>query len=395
MRPVSPRTPKVAFVTDIVTPYMVAVLGALAERVDLTALFCARTGTRGADWSFAEPFGFRHRVLDGPALRRRTPDAADVYPDPQILTALLADRPDALISGAFSVPSLFGALYGRLTGGRMIIHSDGTSHSERAISGPERLARSVLLRETAACVANSEPAAERFVELGVDPARVFRAPHTTNIAPFHAVALGRSPSAATPDGRVTILHVGRLIPRKGIDRLVHATATAAAEAPVRLLLVGSGPEEERLRGLAEALGIGPDVEFRGFVDQPGLPSVYAEADVFAFPTLDDPFGIVVLEAAASGLPIVASPFAGATLDLVEDGRSGFVVSPDDRDAWARALVTLARDPALRRRFGERGHTTTLDRTPERAAAGYEQAVRAALRPPGGVRRRRSARASVG
>ena len=67
MRPASPRTPKVAFVTDIVTPYMVAVLGALAERVDLTALFCARTGTRGADWSFAEPFRFRHRVLDGPA----------------------------------------------------------------------------------------------------------------------------------------------------------------------------------------------------------------------------------------------------------------------------------------------------------------------------------------
>src|SRR4029079_12401975 len=174
-----------------------------------------RTGTRGADWSFAEPFGFRHRVLDGPALHRRTPDAADVYPDPQILAALLADRPDAVISGAFSVPTLFGAVYGRLTGGRMIIHSDGTSHSERSISGPQRLARRVLLRETAADFGNSEPAAERFVELGVDPARVFRAPHTTNIAPFHAVALGRSPSAATPDGRVTILHVGRLIPRKG------------------------------------------------------------------------------------------------------------------------------------------------------------------------------------
>jgi glycosyltransferase involved in cell wall biosynthesis len=311
-----------------------------------------------------------------------------VYPDPQILAALLADRPDAVISGAFSVPTLFGAVYGRLTGGRMIIHSDGTSHSERSISGPQRLARRVLLRETAACVANSEPAAERFVELGVDPARVFRAPHTTNIAPFHAVARRRSRSAAAPDGRVTILHVGRLIPRKGIDRLVRATATAAADAPVRLLLVGSGPEEERLRGLAEDLGIGAGVEFRGFVDQPGLPAVYAEADIFAFPTLDDPFGIVVLEAAASGLAIVASPFGGATLDLVEDGRSGFVVSPDEPDAWARALVTLASDPALRRRLGERGHATTLDRTPERAAAGYEQAVRAALRPPGGVRRRR-------
>src|SRR4029078_12686329 len=113
-------------------------------------------------------------------------------------------------------------------------------------------------------------------------------------------------------------------------------------------------------GCAEACVCVPGAEFRGFVDQPGLPSVYAEADVFAFPTLDDPFGIVVLEAAASGLPIVASPFAGATLDLVEDGRSGFVVSPDDRDAWARALVTLAPGPPLRRRFRGRGANTAAE-----------------------------------
>jgi hypothetical protein len=56
-----PRATKVAFITDIVTPYMVAVLEALAQRVDLVALFCAHTGSRGADWAFAEPFAFRHR----------------------------------------------------------------------------------------------------------------------------------------------------------------------------------------------------------------------------------------------------------------------------------------------------------------------------------------------
>jgi hypothetical protein len=159
----SVRTTKVAFVTDIVTPYMVAVLGALAERVDLVALFCARTGTRGAEWSFADPFPFRHRVLHGPTLRRRTPDAADLYPNPRILAALLAERPAAVISGAFSFPSLAGAVYGRLTGGRLIIHSDGTSYSERVLGRPHLLARRVLRREAAACVANSEPAAARFV----------------------------------------------------------------------------------------------------------------------------------------------------------------------------------------------------------------------------------------
>jgi len=379
------RATKVAFVTDIVTPYMVAVLGALAERVDLTALFCAQTGTRGAGWSFEEPFPFRHRVLSGPALHRRTPDAADLYPNPRILAALLRSRPDVVISGAFSFPSLSGALYGRLAGGGLIIHSDGTSHSERVLGRAHLLARRVLLHEAAACVANSEPAAERFIELGAPPTVVFRAPHTTNIAPFHAVARARRPP--TEGAPVTVLHVGRLIPRKGVDRLVRAIAVASPKIALRLVVVGAGPEETRLRDLAAQLDVADSVEFRGFVDQPGLPAVYAEADVFAFPTLDDPFGIVLLEAMAAGLPVVASPFGGATPDLVEDGRNGFVADPGDTPAWANALVTLARDPDLRGRLGARAHDATRDRTPANAADGYTAAVRAALRTDRRTRRR--------
>jgi glycosyltransferase involved in cell wall biosynthesis len=103
--------------------------------------------------------------------------------------------------------------------------------------------------------------------------------------------------------------------------------------------------------------------------------------VFAFPTLDDPFGIVLLEAAATALPVVASPYAGATLDLVEDGATGFILDPDDTAGWARALAELARDPDLRWRLGARGHQATLERTPARAAEGYVEAVRHALGHP--------------
>jgi glycosyltransferase involved in cell wall biosynthesis len=281
-----------------------------------------------------------------------------------------------VITGAFSFPSVFAALYRRLFGAPLIIQSEGTTHSERHLTRMQRAARSLLLRGDTVCVGNSEAAAQRFMQLGVPPDRVFRAPHTTDIGPFHAVA-----SRRRLDGHpapTTILHVGRLIPRKGIDRLLRAVARARAEVALRLVLVGSGPEESALRRLADELGLGADVEFRGFVDQPGLPEVYAEADVFAFPTLDDPFGIVLLEAAATGLPVLASPYAGATPDLVEDGATGYILDPDDIAAWARALVELARDPDLRRRLGTRGHQATLGRTPERAAEGYVQAVCRAL-----------------
>jgi len=379
--------PRVVFLTDIVTPYTVAVLSALAERVHLVALFCAQTGTRGAEWVFDKPFPFRHRVLGGFAIRRRTPDAADLYPTPRIFRALTQERPAAMISGAFSFPSAYAAAYGRLSGARLVIHSDGTSFSERHLSRTQRLARGVLLRQATVCVGNSAPAAARFVELGAARDRVFCAPHSTNVAPLHAVARERF-DARPSDGRLTVLHVGRLIPRKGVDRLLRAVAVARRDASLRLVLAGSGPEEARLRRLAEALDIEADVEFRGFIDQPALPAAYAEADVFAFPTLDDPFGIVVLEAAASGLPIIGSPFGGAISDLVEDGDSGFVLDPDDTAAWAHALVVLAHDAELRRRLGKRAHAATLARTPENTANGYAAAVQAALRLRGPATRER-------
>lgn len=376
--------PRVVFLTDIVTPYMVAVLEELAKRVDLAALFCARTGSRGGEWAFDRPFGFRSKVLRGPRIARRSRDAADLYPNPRILTALSHERPDAVISGAFSFPSLLAALYGRLSGAPLVIHSDGTSYSERNIDWIQRLSRRILVRELTVCVGNSEPAVARFVELGVEPDRVFSAPHATDLAPFHAVARSRNAAGAC-SRPLTILHVGRLIPRKGVDRLLRAVAQARLRVALNVVLVGSGPQEGQLRRLASDLGISTSVEFRGFVDQPELPKVYAEADVFAFPTLDDPFGIVVLEAAASGLPVVASPFAGATTDLIEDGRSGFVIHPGDTARWARALVDLAMDPTLGQRLGARGYEVTLTRTPVRAAEGYAEAVHSALRRKGMAR----------
>jgi glycosyltransferase involved in cell wall biosynthesis len=378
-------SPRVVFLTDIITPYMVAVLAALERRVDLTVLFCSRTGTRAAGWALAEPLPFRHRVLGGLAIHRRTEhDGADVYPTPRILAALVAEGPAVVISGAFSFPTMFAAIYGRFAAARLIIHSDGTSHSERGLGRLHRLARDRLLDEASACVANSEPAAERFIELGADPSRVFRAPHSTNIAPFHAVARQRfaQPRTRSP---LTVLHVGRLIARKGVDRLLRAVAVMPADVDMRLVLVGTGPEETRLRRLASELGIATQVDFRGFVDQPELPALYAAADIFAMPTLDDPFGIALLEAAATGLSLVASPFAGATADLVEDGRGGLLADPEDIPAWVRALTTLARRPDLRRQFGTRAHEMTLGRTPEHAAAGYRAAVDAALQLPRGAK----------
>ncbi len=100
---------RITFLTDIVTPYMVVALDALARVADLTVLFCSQTGTRGMDWHIDLPF--RHKVIGGLTISRD--DATDFYLSPRIAGALLRSRPQAIISGGFSVPSLYAALYGR------------------------------------------------------------------------------------------------------------------------------------------------------------------------------------------------------------------------------------------------------------------------------------------
>ncbi len=370
---------RIAFLTDIVTPYMVAVLDALAHQAELTALFCSRTGTRGMDWRLELPF--RHEFVGGLTIRRRTRDATDYYLSPRILAALHRARPQATISGGFSFPSLYAALYCRWRVVPLLVHSDGTACSETSLGRAQLTARRAMARLAWGAVANSEPAARRFVELGFEPARVLRAPHAAQLEPLWRVAADRraADDRAVGGGRpLRLLSVGRLIRRKGVESLLRAVLQARLDgADVELIVAGSGSDECRLRALAAQLGV--PVTWCGFVDHPDLPRVYAAADAFAFPTLEgDPFGIVVLEAAAAGLPVIASPRGGATEDLITDGVNGLVVDPTDTAAMASAIARLAGDEQLRRRLGQAASAATRDRTPAACAAGYLTAAHKAI-----------------
>jgi glycosyltransferase involved in cell wall biosynthesis len=376
---------RLVFVTDIMTPYMAAVFGALAERCNFRVVFSAEAGSRGTEWAFADGFPFAYDVVGGLKLGRT--DNIDLHVDPRLLRALGRARPDAIVVPGFSAPSAFAALYARWAGAGLVIHSDGTLFSELGLGRAQRLARRVLIPQAGACVANSGPAREPFLQYGVHPDRIFRGDHTTRMQPLWDAARRRNGHGGD-ERALRLLNVGRLIPRKGLDRLLEAVALARAEEPgISLRLVGSGPSEDELRAQAARLGL--DVGFGGFVDQPALPGVYADADAFVLPSRMDPFGIVALEAAAAGLPLIGSRYAGATGELVREGETGHVIDPDDVPGMAAVLVALARDPERRRRMGRAAHEATLHRTPEAAAEGYLAAARLAAAEPRAARRPRA------
>lgn len=172
---------------------------------------------------------------------------------------------------------------------------------------------------------------------------------------------GARPAASTPP---RILFVGRLVARKGVDRLLAALATIA-DREWRLEIVGFGPERDPLERRAADLGISDRVDFLGRVSSDELVAAYRRAACFVLPaTLDERadtegLGVVLLEAMSYGVPVLATRMGGI-VDIVEDGRTGVLVA-DDPAELARALASILEDPHRARALGSAGRASVRER----------------------------------
>lgn len=176
-------------------------------------------------------------------------------------------------------------------------------------------------------------------------------------------------------GDVLLLSVGRVSPEKRIDRLVTAFASLRREfSGLRLAIAGDGPARAELESTAP-----PGVRFLGEVTGHRLSELYASTDVFCFPSTTDTFGQVLIEAGASGLPVVAAAIGGGS-ELVRHGENGLLVPPDDDVALEAALRTLVVDPGLRARLAAAGRAAALTRSWSSSLAELEAAYASVARP---------------
>ena len=169
----------------------------------------------------------------------------------------------------------------------------------------------------------------------------------------------------------------RLVRVKRIDDLIDAMRIAIPAAPtLRLEIAGTGPDEPRLREKAEAMGLGKNVRFLRW--RRDVRTLMERWDIYAQPSLAEGFGLAVLEAMATGLPVVASN-AGGLAELVLHDRTGFLVPPRDPRAIANRLVQLARDHNARDMLGMAGReraarSFTLELQAERMTDAYERVL---------------------
>jgi glycosyltransferase involved in cell wall biosynthesis len=241
-------------------------------------------------------------------------------------------------------------------------------------------ARNLLLRDGDAFVAMSQAIRDEFVAAGVPPQKVALIPHGVPTARFRP---------ATPDERVAlreelglpaagriIIYTGRLLRGKGLETLIAAfRIVAAAEPAAHLAIVGAGEGhlsvEDAVRASVHAEGLADRVTFAGRVD--AVEDWVRAADVFALPSMYEALGIALVEAAACGLPAVASRTGGIP-DVVENDRSGVLVTPGDVVALAAALRRLVADPGTASAMGLAAREIALARFDERDAVDRYRAL---------------------
>jgi glycosyltransferase involved in cell wall biosynthesis len=356
------------------TPYRSPLLDRVAARpeIDLTVVYSAQTVARRT-WKVE--VGHRAVFLRGiplpgvrPVLRHDYPVVPGVWP---LLNRL---SPAAVVvSGWSTFASQAGMLWCRRHHIPYIVVVE--SHDRDVRSGWRRLVkRSIVPRFLAGAsgvLVTGTLARESMLRWGVPPERIRVFANTVDVEAFAESARDLEPRRAEvrdaqgiPHDACVALSVCRLVPEKALDVFLEATARVPGLVPV---VAGEGPERAALERLAHDLGL-PAV-FLGDVAWDEIAGLYAAADIFVLLSRHEPWGVVVNEAAACGLPLVLSDTVGAAWDLLRSGENGFVVEPGDVAAAAEALAALATDEARRARAGARSRELA-------SAWGYDASVEA-------------------
>jgi glycosyltransferase involved in cell wall biosynthesis len=234
--------------------------------------------------------------------------------------------------------------------------------------------RNMVLRRAARFVAISSEMRGEFLANGVPPDRVTVIPNGIDVAHFRPAGPGERRALRRelgwPDGFVAV-YTGRLVTYKGLPLLLRTLASMQRDGDAgTLVLVGTGGSdmhacEHELRAFVREQGLEQQVRFTGTV--PDVASCLRAADLFVFPTLDEAFGLSLVEAMACGLPVVSTAVGGIR-DFLSNGVNGIEVAPDDGDALRRAIQRLMTDPAERDRLGQCARDTAVSRFSDLAVA---------------------------
>lgn len=356
---------KTIFFHNIMSPYKTLLFNEMANlwRGSFIVCYFARTSVL-REWTIEEEkMRYPYIVLEKEKRWEEIPSLCLAW---RAFMTCLRERPDCLLLGEYSTLPYWAAwMYGLVTGKYMaaVVESQGQDHARTGLAAKLKAGMKKLFLSKCRMVLVAGEKHKAYVKgYGIPEKRIAVMGGVGGVdsaiyAPYRAqydTAEKRKALAGElglPHFRY-FLYVGRFSAEKNLLALLSAFAdSGAAEKGWGLLLVGSGPQEDALRGRIAERGI-RNVCFAGFVQQDRLPLYYLASTVFVLPSLSEPWGLVIDEAIAMGLPVIASERCGCVPDLVRDGENGRMFPPENEEALIDVLREMMESMELAH-MGER------------------------------------------
>lgn len=286
-----------------------------------------------------------------------------IYLSPTIVFYLIKQAPDIIFANGFSLWTLIALLLKPFCRWKVVIALEGSSPNVDFLDDPFRIRlRRWMCMLTDAFISNSTAGGNYLKDtLGARKDRVFVRPYEV---PFReAMSKFNDLETASPAYRLTkqkplFLYIGQIIPRKGIDTLIHACSILTEQGvhDFHLAIVGDGEQLEELKELSQQKKLQDNIEWAGWIEYSVLKQYWNDADVFVMPTLEDTWGMVILESMAFGKPVICSRMAGAS-ELIEHGVNGYLINPLAPSELAEIMMLYIRDKHLSSTMGDAAQKT--------------------------------------
>jgi glycosyltransferase involved in cell wall biosynthesis len=374
---------RLVILTEIIAPYRIPLFNTMAQDddVDLHVIFLAETDPTLREWQvFKREIQFSYQVL--PSWRKRV-GRYNVLLNSGVWGALAASAPDVILCGGYNYVASWQALaWATVRKLPFFLWSESTLQDHRRGHALVELLKTEFLYKCSGFVVPGESAREYIRASRIDACRIITAPNAVDNDLFSRAATAARQNAAACRKALNLperyfLFAGRLVREKGVFELVTAYAKLdeSMRQQVGLVFVGSGAAQEELE-LAASQIVPGIIRFSGFTQRDQLAKYYALADVLILPTYTDPWGLVVNEAMACGLPVIVSRVAGCAADLVRENWNGLLISPQDVSSLTSAMRSIASQPELRAAMGVNSSQLILQYSPREWSKGIARMVAA-------------------
>jgi glycosyltransferase involved in cell wall biosynthesis len=344
MNMTQPMSMRVALITNIPAPYRLPVWDSLAQKLGSLQLFFCSEMEPNRVWE-SEPldsFLFAYTFLPGVHLFIRSLDWG-IHFNPTLWHELERYKPTHILIGGYESPSyLLALLYARCNHIPVTIWWESHALSSRFQNGLIPSLKRWLLGHFDSFCAISHQSKEYLIEtMGISEKKIIRTVNTSDVCRWHNTVMNERRKGDCFDHRIHFLFVGQFIQRKGIIELLTAFKSVPSEKGI-LRLVGHGPQKTEIHTFVQEHNM-ENVEIVGpTTTMEETARYYAWADVLVMPSLLEVWGLVVNEALASGVYVMASKYAGATYDLIQQAPYdvGMSFDPSIHESFVNALLTV-------------------------------------------------------